>query len=217
MWLARFSPELASVHSMKKDEYKRYLGSHSEPLTLFPGSRLLEALTVTPFYVPPVYWAAVIALGHCFLSPVRCSLAFAGFLLWYPLEYCMHRFLFHAEDSLPNLVHFLAHGIHHRCPKDSGRLMFPPLASTALGAPIFAALLSLFGLSAGWSLMAGLIVGYQNYELMHYAIHHHPTAPGVRLLVAHHSTHHYTKTPCNYGVSSPALDLLFGTNKRATR
>lgn len=216
-WLQRYSPEFASVNSMKKEEYVKYITSHSDPLVLFPRHPLLEALTHTPFYVPPLYWAAAIALGHAFLAPLSCYLVVCGFLLWYPLEYELHRFLFHAEGRIPNLFHFIVHGLHHRAPKDAGRLMFPPLASTALGLPIFGALLLVFEVPTAWSLMAGLIIGYQNYELLHYAVHHHPGWPIVRKLANHHNLHHYSTAPCNYGVSLALFDVLFGTNKAAVR
>lgn len=49
--------------------------------------------------------------------------AIAGVLLFTLTEYCLHRFIFHAEWHLPEnkivrMGHFFLHGIHHLLPND---------------------------------------------------------------------------------------------------
>lgn len=216
--LASLSPEFAAVHRMSKADYRRYLDEHKpERLVLFPRHPALEQLTRTPFFVAPIYWLLVVASVSALWRAPAAALVALGFVLWYLLEYALHRFVFHADDRLPNLLHFVLHGIHHKTPQDSERLVFPPLASTLLGVPVFAVLRALLAAPDAWGVFVGLVVGFQHYELLHYLVHHHPRAPLVRSLVQHHAAHHFTSAPCNYGVSNVYVDRLFRTNKRSAR
>ena len=49
--------------------------------------------------------------------------ALAGILTFSLIEYCLHRFIFHSEDVIPDnrvcrYLHFFTHGLHHVLPSD---------------------------------------------------------------------------------------------------
>lgn len=57
-------------------------------------------------------YLSLILLGYLF-----------GVFSWTFVEYCLHRFIFHSEEHLPDdniviMMHFLLHGIHHAFPMD---------------------------------------------------------------------------------------------------
>jgi sterol desaturase/sphingolipid hydroxylase (fatty acid hydroxylase superfamily) len=63
--------------------------------------------------------------------------------------------------------------------------------------------------------MAGVIVGYLSYEVIHYAIHRVPWARRLlRPLASHHLHHHYADPSRCFGVSSPLWDWVFRTGRR---
>lgn len=71
-----------------------------------------------------------------------CSLILAGLILWQLIEYCLHRFIFHAEPTeyWGITFHFLFHGCHHKYPTDAMRLVFPPLPAGAIAGGIWGSL-----------------------------------------------------------------------------
>lgn len=73
--------------------------------------------------------------------------ACAGIVLWTLAEYVIHRVVFHAQprSRLGRKVHFLVHGIHHAYPRDSTRLVMPPLVSLPLAAAFFVLFKLAFG------------------------------------------------------------------------
>ncbi len=94
----------------------------------------MEGGSRTPWYVVPTFWTPV-AVWYLYSSDVgllfSALLVLYGLLYWTFMEYTMHRFIFHADDSwLPDtklamFTHFLLHGIHHAFPMDRYRLVFP--------------------------------------------------------------------------------------------
>jgi len=95
------------------------------------------------------------------------------------MEYMLHRFTFHAEDKwLPKhpkavCMHFIFHGVHHAFPMDAMRLVFPPSASLLLYFFIFRPLIQLFFAPDWWNCVsAGIMIGYQCYDMIHYWTHH---------------------------------------------
>lgn len=65
-----------------------------------------------------------------------------GVMLWQLIEYCIHRYMFHAvpRGYWAITLHFLFHGCHHKYPTDSLRLVFPPLPAALIASTILAGL-----------------------------------------------------------------------------
>ena len=102
-----------------------------------------------------------------------------GIVNWSLLEYVIHRFVFHGEDywlpanNFSYVAHFLLHGIHHAFPQDALRLVFPVLPGyivmNLMLAPFFKLMLPD---SIENVFVAGTLIGYILYDLIHYFIHH---------------------------------------------
>ena len=149
--------------------------------------------------------------------------AFAGFVWWTFTEYWLHRTLFHwqPQTSWGPKFHFFLHGVHHDWFNDRMRLVMPPAASLFL-AGIFITIY--YGIATAcaawlapawvWAFFGGKIVGYMNYDLTHYYIHHgRPTLSFYKKLRAHHNKHHHNKKykDRKFGVSFTFWDHVFRT------
>ena len=128
----------------------------------------------------------------------------AGVVLWTPLEYVLHRYVFHR---------LAPHFQHHDSPTEL-RFIFAPLSFSAVLAVI---LFGLFGVAAGsWQrgalIEAGVVSGYLCYEALHVWIHS-PRAGGAILtaLRRHHYYHHFADDTKCYGVVTPFWDRIFRT------
>jgi len=143
----------------------------------------------------------------------------AGIFLWTFAEYTLHRYVFHLHprsDRMKRLV-FLFHGIHHAQPQCKTRLVMPP----AVSVPMAFVFYGLFYLAAGlilkspqWvdPLVAGFMLGYLVYDLIHYATHHFRMRWGpLKYLKRHHMRHHFKTPDQRFGVSSPLWDVVFST------
>ncbi|GBF98989.1 hypothetical protein Rsub_11575 [Raphidocelis subcapitata] len=143
------------------------------------------------------------------------ALLAAGAALWQLLEYCIHRFLFHARGDgyWAITIHFLFHGCHHKYPLDGMRLVFPPVPAAAIAAAIFSALRAALPRPAAAAVMAGVLLGYVTYDVTHYALHHGGKLPGsyLRDLRLRHSHHHYQDGGAGFQISSPLFDVVMGT------
>ena len=140
--------------------------------------------------------------------------ACAGLLVFTPLEYATHRFLFHwraRSERGRRMVDFM-HGVHHKQLNDPMRTLMPPMMTLPL-AVFFFAITALF-LDRPWleAAFGGFLIGYLAYDLIHWGCHNTrmPTRLG-RALKRYHLRHHYDRRPGNYGVSSPLWDFLLGT------
>jgi len=144
-------------------------------------------------------------------------------LLWTFAEYTLHRFLFHYKPRTPQQerIFFMFHGIHHAQPQDKTRLVMPfpvsvPLAALFYG--LFYLILTVLLKAHQWvnPLMAGFVIGYLSYDLIHYATHHLPMHSGyAKYLKRYHMKHHYKDPYTRYGVSSPVWDWVFGTEGKS--
>ena len=121
-------------------------------------------------------------------------LTFLGIIAWTLGEYLLHRFVFHSEDHwLPDhpkvlAHHFLIHGIHHAFPMDAYRLVFPILPGYVIFSFFFIlpAKLLLPEIYQN-SFIAGMMIGYILYDLIHYFLHHsQPKAGYFRDLKIYH-------------------------------
>ncbi|OXB43708.1 hypothetical protein B1J92_F03399g [Nakaseomyces glabratus] len=195
----------------------RHYGKGSAPLF----GNFLEAFTKTAWWVVPTVWGPVVlyfittALMNM-NNPLALFLFGLGIFVWTLIEYCLHRFLFHFDEWLPEhsmffMIHFLLHGCHHYLPMDAYRLVVPPALFVVLCAPIYKlvfAALPYYWACAGF---AGGMLGYICYDLCHYFLHHSKMPPFMRKLKKYHLEHHYKNYQLGFGVTSWFWDKVFGT------
>ncbi|WP_064093554.1 sterol desaturase family protein [Rossellomorea aquimaris] len=134
-------------------------------------------------------------------------------------EYLTHRFLFHLKPPKNQMMlNFLKriHYDHHKDPHDLHLLFLPIWYSL----PNFIILCSLFYVifqNAEYALAfgGGLISMLLMYEWKHY-VAHRPIKPRTkfgRWVKKVHVLHHFKNENYWYGVSTPFVDVLFGTLK----
>eukprot|EP01063_Lacrimia_lanifica_P001360 TRINITY_DN10682_c0_g1_i1.p1 TRINITY_DN10682_c0_g1~~TRINITY_DN10682_c0_g1_i1.p1 ORF type:complete len:361 (+),score=97.92 TRINITY_DN10682_c0_g1_i1:51-1133(+) len=214
------------------NKYAGWIGSQPvvRHLTIFPNA--LESLSRHPWWwimvgIPPVIGFGIL---HSVSMGVDALTIFSSFLLgllsWVFAEYTLHRHVFHIETSTNkwNVFHFFSHGLHHLTPHDPSRLTFPP-AFTYLLAVMFWFLFkwACMGLPQHGAMFSGMVFGYLCYDFTHFLYHHtngkrwgnvkFPMffARYLTFMKSHHNVHHFLNDTCNFGVSSPLLDFVFGT------
>lgn len=149
------------------------------------------------------------------IAPLTVALVFlAGVLGFTFMEYVVHRWVYHPPHGASEAylkVTYKMHGMHHDYPKDRKRLAMPPLLAIVLAT----SLLFLFELILGqysFSYLAGFVVGYALYLVVHYTVHiYSPPRNFLRALWVNHSIHHYSENDVLFGVSQPLWDYIFGT------
>jgi dihydroceramide fatty acyl 2-hydroxylase len=198
-----------------------------EPIRLFKSDFLEFFTHISPVTII-VLWVPVIAIliirsvetasGPAF-SPHILLAVVSGILLWTFAEYMLHRFLFHYYPRTPfqERIFFLFHGVHHAQPQVKTRLVMPfpvsiPMALLFYG--LFYLVLAVMLRAPHWvdPMMAGFVIGYLAYDLIHYAAHYIPLRRGyAKYMKRHHMLHHFKDPDSRFGVSSPIWDLVFGT------
>ncbi|KAG5932359.1 hypothetical protein E4U53_001370 [Claviceps sorghi] len=199
---------------------RHYKGGASAPLF----GNFLEPLTKTPWWMVPTLWLPCVAYGvrlasQGFENPLFIVAYFTlGLFVWTFLEYCLHRFLFHLDDYLPDnrvfiTLHFLLHGVHHYLPMDKYRLVMPPTLFVVLATPFWklAHLLFSYNWYAGTAAYCGGILGYVCYDLTHYFLHHENLPLWYKQLKKYHLAHHFLDYELGFGVTSKFWDQVFGT------
>lgn len=157
-------------------------------------------MTITPVVIA----AVALATG---IGGAWASAAIAGFLLWQPFEWATHRHVLHGFMRAK-------HWLHHRSP--TGDAGVPPFVTLPLLLVLLAACLALFGPVVGGGLFAGFAVGYETYNLTHWAIHagHWPRTGFVGGVARRHDLHH-RGVAANFNVLLPIVDLCSGTFRKA--
>ncbi len=143
------------------------------------------------------------------------ALLVLGILSWTIIEYGLHRFIFHysARSSFGQKLVWAAHLSHHENPRAKSRLF----SSFVVSAPVATAYWLLLYISTGSQhfasyLLIGVAVGYITYQLLHFQAHHRrPRLRIFRYLQTYHMLHHYRTPELRFGVTSPLIDLVFGT------
>ncbi|EDO17766.1 hypothetical protein Kpol_541p9 [Vanderwaltozyma polyspora DSM 70294] len=195
----------------------RHYGKGSAPLF----GNFLEPISLTPWWLIPIIWGPVVVY-HLSVALNNMNNIFAGFLfclgifVWTLIEYCLHRFLFHLDDWVPQhnifyTLHFLLHGVHHYLPMDQYRLVVPPALFLVLCTPIYKLVFGLLPLYWAYAGFAGGLLGYICYDLTHYFIHHVKLPKFMRKVKKHHLEHHYKNYQLGFGVSNYFWDKVFGT------
>ena len=138
-----------------------------------------------------------------------------GVLSWTLIEYALHRFIFHysASSDFGRKLVYAAHISHHENPRCANRLFSSLLVSLPVAiAYLLLAWLATGSLYAAAYLFTGLTAGYFCYEWLHFQAHHRrPRLRLFRYLRKYHLLHHYQTPHHRFGVTSPLLDLIFGT------
>jgi sterol desaturase/sphingolipid hydroxylase (fatty acid hydroxylase superfamily) len=172
----------------------------------------------TPFYF---YTSVCIVLGIAAARSEESSIArialllVGGLISWTIIEYCLHRFIFHyeAQTERTRTIVYNMHIIHHDYPKAVDDLF----AGLQLSVPIASFyFLASWMIAGSWQaavfLFIGMIAGYFAYEWTHYQVHHGNCRSRVmQYLKRYHMLHHYQAQDLRFGVTTPLIDLLFGT------
>ncbi|XP_039299693.1 fatty acid 2-hydroxylase-like, partial [Nilaparvata lugens] len=130
-----------------------------------------------------------------------------GLCVWPLVEYSIHRWLFHAcppsASRLLITLHFGVHGLHHKAPFDTRRLLFPPAPALSLAALAYlvvrtassASLAAAVAAPLATAVLAGALTGFLGYDLTHFYLHTGSPAPGSRLyrLKRRHNQHHFAQ------------------------
>lgn len=148
-------------------------------------------------------------------------LIIAGVFSWTLIEYALHRFIFHytASSEFGRKFVYAAHLSHHENPRTTNRFFSGLLISLPIAtAYFFVALIATGSLPATTYLFTGLTAGYFCYEWLHFQAHHRrPRLRLFRYLRKYHLLHHYQTPKQRYGVTSPLLDVIFGTFRPVRR
>uniref|UniRef100_A0A914HNK2 Fatty acid 2-hydroxylase n=1 Tax=Globodera rostochiensis TaxID=31243 RepID=A0A914HNK2_GLORO len=193
-------------------------------------SELLERLTRTKWWVIPLLWLPVVSVfffsglpilredfgpfGGTFLG---FALFCAGSLAWTLLEYSLHRGLFHWHPNPQSYrqitLHFLLHGLHHKTPMDSDRLVFPPAAALLIVCFFYAIYRILLPFPFFCCFASGKLFGYIVYDITHYYLHHGRPEPNSRwhYRKVYHHNHHFKDSDSSFGISTTFWDCVFGT------
>lgn len=170
-----------------------------------------------PLLFVPIGAAFVLTSLQRGVGPVATAGLFAlGFVLWTLAEYWLHRTVFHwaPEEGWGAKLHYWIHGVHHQLPHDPYRLVMPPWVNLGLLAFVAAPLFLGIAGAHGWAPLAGFVVGYMNYDVTHWYLHHcKPRTRFGKRLRAHHMSHHFAKhrAGTRFGVSFDIWDRVFGT------
>lgn len=142
-----------------------------------------------------------------------------GMLTFMFSEYLTHRFVFHLKPPKnPFLLKMLKrlHYDHHTDPNDLHLLFLPlwySLPNLSVLAIIFYLIAGSWGLTFAFA--SGLMMMLFLYEWKHY-VAHRPIKPRTKFgkwVKKTHILHHFKNENFWYGVSTPFVDVLFGTLK----
>lgn len=154
-----------------------------------------------PLVVALVYGsilANAFARGH---APLGVAI---GIVAWTFLEYAAHRWVLHAFTGR---TYDFVHGGHHREPHNVRRAIVPLTHSLA----VVAILHGVAAYANAWSYLAGLLLGYAIFEIVHAALHTKARRFLGRGLRRHHARHHFVDEKGAFGVTTRFWDWVFRT------
>lgn len=216
---------LTQLHKLG-DRYDEWVNLPVDRVVKLFDYEFFEFLTKTPWYVIPLVWLPIIS-GIVFTEYEKMETSkfvqsfLTGICLWTIIEYFLHRYLFHMtvvdKSSGWKIVHFLAHGIHHKNPFDGLRLVFPPVPGMIVAIVLYNVLSHSLMLVLGSSfnsriILSGTMLGYVIYDLTHYYLHYgSPSSRYFYHLKRYHYDHHFVHHDNGFGVSSIFWDKIFET------
>jgi len=196
---------------------------HRGSATIFKNP-FLESLTKTSLPQNVIVYGSVIAFLIYYAIAVRGidPLVFVGFFVfalftWTLAEYLLHRYLFHwiSDNRFVKRFHFIMHGSHHLFPRDTERLLMPPVPGLIMASVLFLMFYGIFSLlgysNYTWAFFPGFFLGYLLYSFLHRATHVAKPPKRFKYIWRHHSLHHYKYPNKAFGVSTPFWDHVFGT------
>ncbi|MET3728422.1 sterol desaturase/sphingolipid hydroxylase (fatty acid hydroxylase superfamily) [Fictibacillus halophilus] len=142
-----------------------------------------------------------------------------GILIYMFSEYLTHRFFFHIKAPKNTFLFKLIkrlHYDHHKKPNEL-KLLFLPIWYSVPSLFLLSTLLFILTQSVQYTLSfsIGLLFMFFIYEWKHY-VAHRPLKPKTRFgrwIKKTHTLHHFKNENYWYGVSTPFIDVLFGTLK----
>lgn len=170
------------------------------------GSNLWLALGVAALGI----WAGV---GGPALPPLW---VVAGALLFYSSEYSWHRFAFHAPPAPWAWLRAMQRRMHYDHHAEPGRLDLLFLPAWFLGPNLALTGLLAWAALGAWAvapILLGVMLALLHYEWAHY-VAHIPYVPRTRFgrwMKQYHLRHHFISEKHWFGVSNPALDVLYRT------
>jgi sterol desaturase/sphingolipid hydroxylase (fatty acid hydroxylase superfamily) len=196
---------------------------HRGKATIFENP-FLESLTKTTLKQNIIVYGLIVIL-LIYNAIVIQKIPFDQFLgifvfalfFWTLAEYLLHRYLFHwiSENKLIQRFHFIMHGSHHLFPRDTERLLMPPVPGIIMASILFSIFYIIFTLLNiqvyTWAFFPGFFLGYLLYSFLHRATHVVKPPKRFRYLWKHHSLHHYKYPDKAFGVSNTLWDHVFGT------
>nr|AEE62314.1 unknown [Dendroctonus ponderosae] len=221
-------PMLAQVGSLGT-QYKEWVISPVDRNLRLFGNPILENLSITPWYVVPVIWIPIIMfliqIGAQQYVETTKDTNRAGIILyvglgiiaWSLMEYSLHRWVFHMEPSgyskLMIYLHFAIHGLHHKVPFDTRRLVFPPFPAAVIALTLYKAFSFILPESIIVLFVAGGLVGYVTYDMIHFYLHYGSPRENSYFynLKRYHNQHHFAHHDSGFGISSIFWDKVFGT------
>lgn len=172
--------------------------------------RALRVATNMPLitFAHTVFLTWLLVRHHALHAPFA---MFLGMVTLTGVEYCLHRFLFHARD--PRSLLAAVHRRHHRNPSHGPHGIVPIPMSFLI---VYAFSVTWFDATGdeSWSGFAfGMSVMYIAHEWTHFLSH---TARGERTALGrfmqrYHLVHHFDDTKKNFGFVVPFWDMAFGT------
>lgn len=183
---------------------------------------ILEPLTKAPPYISAtIYTLTVIAL---LLVAVNMQVVpfWTGVLIyvgaiffWTFFEYFAHRYLFHIDEYFPESAFaqkmaYTFHGIHHEYPRDTERIIMPPVPGLLIIGMLYGFFLLVLG-NYAYVFMPGFVTGYLLYTRIHYKTHTTPVPAYLKSQYRHHALHHYKHPEKAFGISTKLWDRIFGT------
>lgn len=136
--------------------------------------------------------------------------AVVGAFVWTFLEYVIHRWLGHDRRFRGNLFgkeHLRHHVEGNYFAPTRSKLVAAAVAAVVTGVPAV-----LLGGTVGAAGVAGFVVFYGAYEVLHRREHTHAGIGAYgRWARRHHFHHHFVDGRANHGVTTPLWDLVFGT------
>ncbi len=199
---------------------QKFVSNKDKPVRIFENE-FLESLTKVHFSIPLIIYIPIILyfiyksiFDFELSSIIIISLYFGGLIFWTLFEYLMHRFVFHFEpkSKFGKRAHFIFHGVHHDYPKDSMRLVMPPIASLTFSAIIFSIFWMFMPEKFIYAFFSGFWTGYLFYDIGHFAMHHFNINNKYWLKIKkNHMLHHYKDEHHGFGVSMPFWDKIFNT------
>ena len=196
---------------------------HRGTATIFKNP-FLEGLTKTSLKQNIIVYGIVVLLlvyNGIFIKEIPVLTFFGLFVFalffWTLAEYLLHRYVFHwiSENKFVQRFHFIMHGSHHLYPRDTERLLMPPVPGLIMASilfSIFYAIFSILNISLyTWGFFPGFFLGYLLYSFLHRATHVVKPPKRFKYLWKHHSLHHYKYPNKAFGVSNTLWDKVFGT------